>query len=90
MTRVRSAPTLRSTWAGSADEQRELWDQYCAGPYRGRDGPLVRVWSFGYICMLMADSIPEVVGEYLDEHDPENMVQQYLDNMRRARREGRL
>ncbi len=71
-------------------EERELWDEFFAGPYKGGDGPLIRVWGFGYACMLELWGPPTVVVEYLREHDPENTVQQYRDNMRRAREDGRL
>jgi hypothetical protein len=70
----------------SADE-RQLWDDYCADGWE--DAPVLAVWSFGHICMLAASGPPDVVVEYLDEHDPDSNVQQYLDNVRRKRDEGR-
>ena len=70
-------------------EERDLWDEFFAGPYAEGDSPLIRVWGFGYACMLDLWGAPDVVVEYLDEHDPENMVQQYLDSVRRAREDGR-
>jgi hypothetical protein len=70
-------------------EERDLWEKKFATSI-AEDGEVVRVWSFGYICMLELWGVPEVVGEWLQEHDPENTVRQYLDNVRRARREGRL
>ena len=68
-------------------EERELWDEHFAG---STDAPTVTVWGFGYACMLELWGPPPVVVEYLREHDPDNRVRQYLDNMRRARWEGRL
>jgi hypothetical protein len=69
-------------------EERELWERYWATP-NANDGELVRVWSFGYACMLELWGPPEVVSEWLQEHDPKNLVLQYLENVRRARRGGR-
>jgi hypothetical protein len=69
-------------------EERQLWEEYFTGP--GNDGPVVRVWAFGYACMLELWGPPQVVSEYLAGHDPDNLVGQYLENVRRARREGRL
>lgn len=64
-------------------EERELWDEFMTDP--GDDGPALRVWSFGYICMLELGRVPEVAANRLHELDPENNIRQYLDNMRRAR-----
>jgi hypothetical protein len=49
------------------------------------DSLAIRVWSFGYWCMLELGQVPEVVSEYLDEVDPDNLVLQYLNNVRRKR-----
>ncbi|HMA26770.1 MAG TPA: hypothetical protein VKO62_03975 [Solirubrobacterales bacterium] len=70
-------------------EERELWDMYFAGPLGEGDSELIRVWSFGYACMLELTGPPAVVSEYLREHDPDSLVRQYLDNVRRARESGR-
>ncbi len=68
-------------------EERELWDEYCAADWR--DAPAMAVWSFGEICTLDAYGVPDVVAEYLDQNDRENNIGQYLENVRRARQEGR-
>ena len=67
-------------------EERELWDEHFAGPFReGEGGPAVRAWCFGYACMLELWGPPKVVAEYLHREDPENLIRQYLENVRRAR-----
>ena len=72
-------------------EELALWDETWSGPIGpSRDGPAVEIWSFGYICMLELGNIPEVVSERLQELDPENLVLQYQENIRKARWEGRL
>jgi hypothetical protein len=63
-------------------EERRLWDEHFAS---GEDALLVRIWSFGYWCMLALDDVPAVVSEWLASEDPENLVGQYLNNFRRAR-----
>ena len=47
----------------------------------------MRIWSFGYWCMLDASGVPAVVTEWLREVDPDNQIRQYLENVRRAREE---
>jgi hypothetical protein len=66
-------------------EERELWDKYFAGPLEDNEGPVLRAWCFGYLCMLELWGPPKVVAEYLHREDPENLVKQYLENVRRAR-----
>ena len=76
--------------SGLAPEERELWDRYMTAvvdPSEG--GPAVRIWSFGYICMFELGKVPQVVSERLRELDPDNLVRQYLDNVRTGRQEGR-
>jgi hypothetical protein len=60
-------------------EERRLWDERFAS---GEDALPIRVWSFGYWCML-AIGVPEVVTEWLAEEDPDNLVRRYLENFRR-------
>jgi hypothetical protein len=50
-----------------------------------KDGWALRIWSFGYACMLELYGPPDVIVEYLEEVDPENTIQKYLDNIRKAR-----
>jgi hypothetical protein len=71
-------------------EERELWDEFFGGPLGSTDGWAIRIWSFGYACTLELWGSPPVVTEYLDQVDPDNTIQQYLDNVRRAYDEGRL
>jgi hypothetical protein len=33
-------------------EERAVWDEYCAD---GEGSMLIKVWSFGYICMLVLE-----------------------------------
>ena len=66
-------------------EERALWDEHFAA---GQDSLLIRVWGFGYWCMLAVDGVPAVVSEWLAKEDPDNLVARYLNNVRRAR-EGR-
>jgi hypothetical protein len=68
---------------------RRSWDEYFAEPNE-RGGPAVRLWAFGYACMLDCEGPPDVVTEKLRELDPDNEVQQYVDNVRRARSRGDL
>jgi hypothetical protein len=70
-------------------EERELWDQHFAAS-NPEEGDLVRVWSFGHVCMLELWGPPEVVSEWLRDNDLENTVMQYMENVRRARGEGYL
>jgi hypothetical protein len=65
-------------------EERKLWDEHFAS---GADSLAIRAWSFGYWCMLDLGQVPEVVTEYLDEVDFDNLVLLYLNNVRRERRE---
>ena len=70
-------------------EERRLWEEHFASP-SGEDGPAVRIWSFGYWCMLELGRIPKVVSDRLRELDPENKILQYQENVRRAGWEARL
>ena len=65
-------------------EERKLWDEHFAF---GKDPLLIRVWGFGYWCMLTI-GVPKVVTEWLAEEDPDNLVRQYLENVRRRRAGG--
>jgi (p)ppGpp synthase/HD superfamily hydrolase len=67
-------------------EERQLWDEYFAS---GSDALLIRVWAFGYRCMLTID-VPEVVSEWLAEEDPDNLVTQNFENVRREMRRNRV
>jgi hypothetical protein len=69
-------------------EERDLWQKHFTGP--DDDGPVVRVWSFGYACMLELWGPPTVVTEWLEQNDPNNLTLQYLENVRRAREQRRL
>jgi hypothetical protein len=90
---------LASSHGGAADqpfdvsrlhpEERKLWEDHFASS-SGEEGEVMRVWSFGYGCMLELWGPPPVVCEYLAKHDPDNLIGQYIENVRRARREGRL
>jgi hypothetical protein len=72
-------------------EERRLWERIVSRDAESeREGPGFKIWSFGYICMLDLGRVPAVVTEYLSEHDPDNKVRQYWDNVRRARWEGRI
>ena len=71
-------------------EERELWDECFAGPLPEGTGEPIRVWSFGYACMLELWGPPDVVNEYLAEVDPDNTIMQYLENVREARKRGEL
>jgi hypothetical protein len=62
-------------------EERALWDEHFAA---GTDSLLIRVWSFGYWCMLALDGVPAVVSEWLAREDPDNLVGQHLNSVRRA------
>jgi hypothetical protein len=66
-------------------EERALWDEYFAGPLPENVGPAIRVWEFGYACMLELTGPPDVVTEYLERVDPDRTIVKYLDNVRRAR-----
>jgi hypothetical protein len=69
-------------------DERQLWDEMTSSS--SSEAPGMRVWSFGYICMLELGRVPAVVREYLAEHDPDNLVRQYWENVRKARWEGRI
>jgi hypothetical protein len=70
-------------------KERQLWDKFCGPQVGPSEGPGFQVWSFGYICMFELGHVPEVVSAYLHEHDPNNLILQYWENMRRAIRERR-
>jgi hypothetical protein len=69
-------------------EERELWERYFTGPLEDGESEAIRIWSFGYACMLELWGPPDVVSEWLNEVDPENKIGQYLENVRRARERG--
>ena len=66
-------------------DERELWDEFFAGPL-GNEGPTVRVWGFDYACMLLLSGRPKVVDEYLRSNDPDNRVPRYFENVLKAKR----
>jgi hypothetical protein len=66
-------------------EQRRLWDEHFAS---GTESLPIRVWSFGYWCMLTID-VPDLATEWLAEVDPDNLIRQYQENVRGARRKER-
>lgn len=68
-------------------EERALWSEHFGSSIPG-EGPALRVWSFGYVCMFELGRIPPVVTETLEALDPDNLIRQYQDDVRRARREG--
>ena len=69
-------------------EERELWDRYFTGPLEEGNTEAIRIWSFGYACMLELWGPPDVVTEWLHEVDPDNLIGQYLENIREARARG--
>lgn len=71
-------------------DERELWESTCSAQWSSHDGPAVRLWSFGYACVLCFDGVPDVVAERLEELDPDNHIRQYQDNVRKARWDGTL
>lgn len=71
-------------------EERQLWEEHFTGSLGPDDSMTVRVWGFGYWCMLALERVPKPVSEWLREHDPDNQLRQYLENVRRARWEGRI
>lgn len=70
-------------------EERALWHEMWSEPL-GEEGPAIRLWSFGYICMLDFGGVPKVVSERLSELDPDNLILKYQENVRRARERGEL
>ena len=66
------------------DDERQLWDEFFAESLRPTRSA-VDLWAFGYACMLLLTGVPEVVQERLHELDPEGAINQYQDNLRRAR-----
>ena len=72
-------------------EERELWDRYFTGRLEEGNTEAIRIWSFGYACMLELWGPPDVVTEWLHEVDPNNLIGQYLpENLREARARGEL
>jgi hypothetical protein len=67
--------------------ERQVWDEYFAG---SDEGLAVLLWGFGHACTLLCEGPPAVIAERLQEVDPDNLVGQYLDNVRRARERGEL
>jgi hypothetical protein len=66
-------------------EEREVWERHFTGPLAEGDSWAIRIWSFGYWCMLELYGPPKVVCEWLEEVDPDNKILQYIENVRRAR-----
>jgi hypothetical protein len=66
--------------------ERELWEELrdCG------DGPVVKLNAFAQICVLWARGTPKVVSERLEELDPDDLLGQYLENLRRARSRGEI
>lgn len=69
-------------------EARELWERTFPGGFwtsaPENEGPQLRLWSFGYTCMLELGHIPEVVAEAVDPKlGP--MIRQYIKNTRAKR-----
>ena len=67
-------------------DERELWDEFFAGPL-GNEGPTVRVWGFDYACMLLLSghdrrSWMSTCGS----NDPDNRVPRYFENVLKAKR----
>ncbi len=69
------------------EEERELWDEYISE--ENKDGMVVKVWNFGYICTLELGRVPKVVDQYLKVDDIGIKLRQYQDNMRESRHKGR-
>jgi hypothetical protein len=70
-------------------DKPELWNNYFADALKKGDSEVIRVWCFGFACMLELEGPPDVVNEYLWEHDPNKLIGQYLENVRGASREVR-
>lgn len=71
-------------------EEREIWDKWIEGNTESsKDGPHVRVYGFGHICMLELGRIPEVVHEFIDNGRIAEALTQYQANMREKRRRER-
>ena len=73
-------------------EERELWDRWCSDEAvpGSTDGPLVRLWSFGYICMLELGSASPALKEALERHsDDLEAIRIYKDRRIAAEREKR-
>ena len=68
--------------------ERELWQDRFAGPSEA--SLAMRLWSFAQACQLFCEGVPDVVAEKSAELDPENLIHQYVDNVRRARDRGEL
>ncbi len=68
-------------------DERDLWHEVCSR--YPEEGPALKLWSFGHLCMLELRGIPKVVAERFAELDPEGQILQYYENVRRARDEGR-
>ena len=81
-----NGPVPRLDLTRLSPDEWALWDRFFAPHVEaGKHDGLV-VWGFGYACMLELSGPPDVVNEYLKEHDPDNTIAQYLENVRRADR----
>jgi hypothetical protein len=67
-------------------EQRELWDRYFSRPLKEGEGQAIRIFSFRQACLLES-TVPAVVEQRLQEVDPEDTIGQYLEDVRRGRRQ---
>jgi len=74
-------------------DEQEVWDETFPDGFWGgsphRDGPHLRLWSYGYICMLELGRIPEPVTEVLrDDPNIAEMLAELIRLRRAARRIG--
>jgi hypothetical protein len=68
-------------------DERELWHELCS--QHPEEGPAMKLWSFGHLCMLELRGIPDVAAERFAELDPDRKILQYYENVRRSRDKGR-
>jgi len=74
-------------------ELRQLWDEHMSELEPWTEGSicqatLLELWSFGQICILDAADFPKWPPEIADQlSEYARMLQEYMENMRRAKRE---
>jgi hypothetical protein len=79
---------LRFDTSRLTEDELEVWKGYC----EPKDRPLTvfDVWSFMCVSMLELGQVSDVVVEFLDEHDPDDMIGQYIRNHQAALRRGEI
>jgi hypothetical protein len=62
--------------------ERRVWEESCRE--FPDESPAIKLWGVAHVCMLECQGIPEVITEKFRELDPDGLIKQYVEHMRRA------